>query len=118
MKRLYIVIVTVFIFSLLFFSCYYDNEEALYPSLKCDSINVTYTRTIAPIMDNYCKDCHKGSNPGGNVSLTTYDEVVANADRITISINQTGKYPMPKGGDKLNDCSIRQWDIWVKEKPQ
>jgi len=114
MKRLNINIATAFIFSLFFISCYYDNEERLYPSFTCDTTNVTYTGTIAPIMVNYCKDCHSGSAPGGSVSLTSYDEVVANELRITASIKQTGPYPMPKGGGKLNNCSLKQWDIWVR----
>jgi hypothetical protein len=116
MKRLFIIIATVIIFSLFFISCYYDNEEVLYPSFRCDSINVTYSRTIAPMMNNYCTGCHSGSSPQGSISLTTYEEVVAYAPRITVSIKQTGQYPMPKGGGKLNDCTLRQWDIWLIEK--
>lgn len=116
MKRLYIGTATVVIFLSFFVSCYYDNEEVLYPSLMCDTTNVTYNKTIAPLMNNYCTGCHSGSTPGGSVSLTNYGEVVTNEARITASIKQTGPYPMPKGGGKLNDCSIRQWDIWVSNQ--
>jgi len=113
MKRLFIIIATVFIFMSYFISCYYDSEEVLYPSFKCDSTNITYDKTISHTMESYCTSCHSGPTAGNSVSLTSYEEVVANAERITVSIKQTGKFPMPKGG-KLNDCLIRQWDLWIK----
>lgn len=115
MKRLFVIIGTVAIFSLFFCSCYYDNEEVLYPSFGCDTTNVSYDSTIVHIMDNYCTGCHSGQFAQGGVSLTTYEEVVALEPRITPAIDQTGKYPMPLGG-RLKDCQINQWDQWVHNK--
>ena len=118
MKRLIIFITTISIFLIFFISCYYDNEEALYPTLStsCDTTNVTYSGTIAPIMSTNCVGCHSGSSAGGSIILTSYTEVVNHASRITGSIKQLSSYsPMPKNGGKLKDCSITQWDIWVKK---
>ena len=76
MKRLFMLSITVFLFSSFFFSCYYDSEEVLYPSFGCDSTNITYNSTIALTMDNYCTGCHGGSAPQGAISLTSYADVV------------------------------------------
>jgi hypothetical protein len=118
MKRLYIFIAIISIFLIFFVSCYYDNEEALYPALStsCDTTNVTYSGTIAPILNSNCVGCHNASSPGGSVLLTGYSDVVAHSSRITGSIKQLSSYsPMPKNGGKLKDCSITQWDIWVRK---
>jgi len=118
MKRLFLSIVTFV--TILFFSasCYYDNEEALYPSLNssCDTANVTYTGKIVLIMSNSCISCHLTATPDNyNIRLTTYSDVKANAAAIAGSIKQTGTYkPMPKNGGKINACSITIFDIWIK----
>jgi hypothetical protein len=117
MKRLFISIATISLFSSLFVSCYYDNEEALYPALSssCDTTNVTYTGTIVPLLNNSCLTCHSNVATGGSILLTNYAEVVANAPRITGSIKQlSGFSAMPKNSGKLKSCTITQWDIWVR----
>jgi hypothetical protein len=117
MKRLIIPVGTFTIFFFFFVSCYYDNEEALYPQLNtsCDTTNVTYSGTIVPILSNNCYSCHSTANAafGGNIRLDTYADVNANAARIVPAIKQTGPKPMPPNG-KLKTCSINQFDIWVR----
>jgi hypothetical protein len=117
MKRLFISLAIISMFSFLFVSCYYDNEEALYPALSssCDTTNVTYTGTIVPLLNNSCLTCHSNVATGGSILLTNYAEVVANAPRITGSIKQlSGFSAMPKNSGKLKSCTITQWDIWVR----
>ena len=117
MKRLFISLATITIFSFLFVSCYYDNEEALYPGLSnsCDTINVTYSRTIVTILNDNCLGCHSTVATGGSILLTTYNEVVGYAPRITGSIKQLPSFiAMPKNSGKIKNCSIIQWDIWVR----
>jgi hypothetical protein len=118
MKRLILSLTIISVFSFFFVSCYYDNEEALYPSVNsgCDTTNVTYSGTIVPILNNSCLTCHSTPATGGSILLTTYAEVVASAPRISGSIKQLSGYSaMPKGGGKINSCSITQWDIWVRK---
>jgi hypothetical protein len=118
MKRILISLSAIAIFSMIFVSCYYDNEEALYPALSntCDTTNVTYSGTIVPILNNSCLTCHSNASTGGSILLNTYAEVVASAPRLTGSIKQLSGYsPMPKNGGKLKSCSITQWDIWVRK---
>lgn len=117
MKRLFIPFAIIAIFSYFFTSCYYDNEEALYPALNntCDTTNVTYSGTIVPILNNSCLGCHSSAATGGSILLTTYAQVVASAPRITGSIKQLPNFSaMPKNSSKISSCSISQWDIWVR----
>jgi hypothetical protein len=101
-----------------FFSCYYDNEEALYPNLNssCDTTNVTFSGTIEPILNNNCYSCHSDANAafGGNVHLQSATDVISMSSRIAVAIKRTGAFPMPPSG-KLNSCAISQFDLWVKK---
>ncbi len=117
MKRLFISLSTITIFSFLFVSCYYDNEEALYPTLSssCDTTNVTYSGKIVHILNDNCLGCHSTVATGGSILLTSYAEVVGYAPRITGSIKQLASFSaMPKNSGKIKSCSIIQWDIWVR----
>jgi hypothetical protein len=120
MKRLYLTIGVVFILFLFPVSCYYDNEEALYPTLSssCDTTNVTFSGTIVPILSDNCYSCHSNStaaSSGNNIRLENYADVASNAIRVQGSINHTGSYsPMPKNGGMIKACSITQFDIWIK----
>lgn len=101
-----------------FVSCYYDNEEALYPNLNtsCDTANVTYSSTIEPILSNNCYSCHSDANAalGGNIHLQSVADVISNSSKITVAIKRTGSFPMPPAG-RLNSCAVSQFDIWVKK---
>jgi hypothetical protein len=112
MKQLLLFIAAFLLLCFCFSSCYYDSKEVLYPNFKCDTINVTYNKNIAVIMDSYCTGCHSGSNPQGSVSLTTYEEVKTQEPFIDAAIKHTGSKPMPPGG-KIDDCSLSQWNIWT-----
>lgn len=98
-------------------SCYYDNEEDLYPqSTPCDTINVTYSQTIAPIMSNSCDFCHGGSAPQANVITDNYDDlkIIADDNRLWGSVNhESGYSPMPKDRPQLSDCDLKKIRIWL-----
>lgn len=120
MKRSIINLAVFSLFILTFVSCYYDSEEALYPQLStsCDTINVTFSGTIVPVLNNNCYSCHSNSTAadyGNNIHLQNYDDVVSNIDRVIGSVKHTtGFSPMPKNGGSLKSCSIDQLDIWVR----
>jgi hypothetical protein len=101
------------------FSCRYDNEEDLYPLATCDTLNVTFSGTIAPILANNCLTCHSNSlaaSSGNNIRLENYADVHAMSVSILGAINHQPPYsPMPKNGRMLNDCLITQFEIWVRE---
>jgi hypothetical protein len=115
-KNIYFII-TIAIFAVLIVSCYYDSEEALYPSLNssCDTTNVTFTATIVPILNGNCTSCHSGSVPSGGILLTSYSVVqpyVANGTLMN-ALTGTGVPKMPPSG-ALTDCRINQFRIWIK----
>jgi hypothetical protein len=119
MKRYFLLF---FMLSIIFIvSCYYDSEEALYPtySSACDTTNVTFSGTIVPVLSSNCLACHSNATAaaaGNNIRLENYADVTAKQPNITGSIKHTGTYsPMPKNGGKLKTCSITQWDIWVRK---
>lgn len=112
-KFIIISVVTVFALN----SCYYDTVEELYPQPPaCDTSNVTFTNDIMPVINSSCVGCHSGSTPAGNISLTNYNEVVAAAQNGSLQgtiKHENGWSPMPKNGNKLNDCFIIKMDIWI-----
>lgn len=100
-------------------SCYYDNEEDLYPQPPpCDTSFITYSESIWPVINDNCTNCHSGSAPSGNIRLSNYDEIVdaANDGSLLGTIrHDAGWSPMPKGGAKLPDCDITKIEMWVAD---
>jgi len=98
-------------------SCTFDNEEDLYPQIPdCDTLNVTYSETIAPIMSANCDFCHSGSTPQGNVLTDTYDDlkIIADNGRLWGAVNhESGYTPMPKDLPQLNDCDLKKIKSWI-----
>lgn len=98
-----------------FAGCYYDNEEELYPGqASCDSINVTYSASLAPVLAAQCNGCHNGTGAPAGISTDNYTSVVANISRISGAINhQQGYSAMPKGQLKLDDCTLAKFKKWI-----
>jgi hypothetical protein len=106
-------------FAFLFESCYYDNEEDLYPKPPgCDTTNVSFNNEVWPIINTNCTGCHSGGAPQGNVSLENYDDIVVaanNGSLLGTIKHEDGWSPMPKGGGKLADCDIAKIESWVND---
>ena len=101
-----------------FSSCYYDVEEELYPYTGCDTTNVTYKTRIQPILQNNCIVCHNASLNSGNLNFENFADVKSIADdtRFYGAVTHAEGYsPMPKGGNKLTDCEIRNIRIWISD---
>jgi hypothetical protein len=84
-------------------------------SANCDTLNVTYTKSIDPIIQTWCAGCHSNSSPANGISLTNYSQVVAsvNGGRFMGAIRQqSGFYPMPKGSI-LSPCEINLFQKWI-----
>lgn len=120
MKRRLLYFVTFVTIIIAVSSCYYDSEEALYPSVNstCDTTNVTYSGKVVPILANNCLSCHSNASApsaGANIALENYADVSLQAASISAAINHTGPLsPMPKNGSKLKACLISTFDIWVR----
>jgi hypothetical protein len=117
---LLIALITMITGSTLLSSCYYDNEEYLYPKTgeaNCDTLSPTYNATIAPIFaENNCNGCHNASSAGGGIITDNHGDLVSNIDQIWLAINKPSGDPlfMPKNGYKMSNCDlakIRNWRI-------
>lgn len=80
----------------------------------CDLTASTYGAFILPLVQTKCKGCHSGNNPQGGLKLTTYAEIQAIAlnGKFSAVVNQSTNW-MPKGGAKLDNCSIQKIAAWV-----
>jgi hypothetical protein len=112
--QLRIVFISTLVLSLTYSGCYYDSEEGLYYD-NCDTTNVSYTKSIAPICAGYCNSCHSTSEHQGDIITDNYGSVKQYKDRIIAAINHTGPSNMPKGGGSLSECDLTKFDIWVRK---
>jgi cytochrome c5 len=97
-------------------SCYYDNEEALYPGTSCDTASPTYSQTISPIISSNCLGCHSGSAPSAGLLLDTYANLKAAVQSKNLQdhlVQQNGFSLMPPAG-MLSNCKIDQVNAWVQ----
>lgn len=101
-------------------SCVYHNEEDDYPQPgSCDTVNVTFSSSVQPVLQQNCLSCHSNntaSSLGGNIKLEDYQDVKLRADDGsllgTIS-HESGYSSMPRGAPKLDDCTISIIEIWI-----
>ena len=100
-------------------SCYYDNEESLYPGpINCDTLNVTYTLTIVPILEANCTNCHNQQIPSGQVILDNYTDLYKSVENGSFegTVNHySGFPPMPQNRGKLSDCKLSKINIWLRD---
>lgn len=84
---------------------------------QCDTVNVTYTNTILPIIETSCKGCHSTYPLGGGIDLSTYDglKTIALNGKLYGSVSfASGFIAMPQSGTKLADCQLVAIDKWIK----
>lgn len=83
----------------------------------CDTASVSYSMTIAPIIQNTCLGCHSGSAPSGGINMSSHSglQAVALNGRLVGAISHDPGYtPMPQGGAQLSACTIAQISAWVE----
>jgi mono/diheme cytochrome c family protein len=84
---------------------------------NCDTLNVTFSGTIFPLIQNNCAGCHSGANPQGNISLTNYTQINARVQsgQLFGAVNhEAGFTPMPFNQPKLPPCQLDQIRIWIE----
>lgn len=99
--------------------CYYDNEEELYPNSFCDTVNVTYSGAIEPIIIAKCATpgCHVAGGSGSG-DFTTYAGVIAkiqnNGPFLASVRSSPDAIPMPPSGStQLRSCEVRKIELWI-----
>jgi hypothetical protein len=101
---------------LLTYSCYNDNVEDLYPYYPCDSANVTYTNSIAPLLESKCSRCHSTSIATSGIITDTYESLKSLADDGKlwgVTSHAPGFKPMPQDAAKLTDCDLAKIKHWI-----
>lgn len=113
-------IYTIFIFSIIFSSCYYDNEDTLYQYVQeeCNTENVKYSTNIASIVATSCASsgCHDATTAASGIILETYEQVKRSVDAggfLGSILHENGYAPMPLGGQFLPQCDIDQIQVWI-----
>ena len=95
------------------------NDSIITDSNVCDTADYTFSGFIIPLLtDNGCKGCHQGSVPSGGVGLDDYTGVRAAVDNGALlgSISHANSFSnMPKGGNKLDSCSIAKVELWIND---
>lgn len=79
----------------------------------CDSVNVTFSGIINPIIQESCISCHNTTSP----VLTSYANVKAQADngKLNCAVNHlNGCSPMPQGAAQLSLCKLTQIKKWIQ----
>ena len=98
-------------------SCDYRDEETLYPQV-CDTTQVTYALTIAPLVELRCTPCHNAEAIESGIPLIGYDNIKAMVDgqRLLGAIHhEVGFSPMPKDRSMLPECEVLKFDRWVAD---
>lgn len=119
----------LFFASMILVGCYHDDAESLYPrsalpgSVGCDTMNVSYSRTVKSIFLNNCAlaGCHASSSPTGGYTLDNYNGVksIVLSGRVTGAITHTMGYSfMPKDRPKLDECQIGLIKSWINQGAQ
>jgi hypothetical protein len=96
--------------------CYNDKEETLYPQSVCDTANITYSRSVVPVLSANCTGCHGGNTPSAAIRLDNYAGVKAMADNGKLAgavTHSAGFSPMPKNNAKLSNCNIVKIKNWI-----
>lgn len=89
--------------------------------LQCDSMSVTYSQTIKPIIESICKTCHNPYMLSGNLILNDYSDVavIAANGKLTGTITHAPGYvTMPDFADStkyIGQCQIKQIIKWVND---
>lgn len=87
-------------------------------STSCDTLNVSFSQLIFPIINNNCLGCHSGPNPNGGIDLTTYDNIKSqalNGKLYGAIAGLEGFVPMPLNGNPLPNCQIEQIEQWIED---
>ncbi len=95
-------------------SCYYDNEVEQYGVTICDTLGISYSADIQPIIQANCITCH---GPGGVQEFAPFDtyeglKIFTLNREIVDRVYGNGVNRMPPTG-ALSDCNQLKIAAWV-----
>jgi hypothetical protein len=92
------------------------NNQCIDSGSGCDTVNVTFSGTVAPIFSTYCLGCHSGAFPSGSIDLSAHSgaSAVALDGRLMGALNHDSPYSaMPQGQAQLDTCLRAKIAKWV-----
>ena len=103
---------------LLTISCSKSSEDTLTTPTQqlCDTVNMTYSSDVQPILQANCYSCHGNGIVNGGVSLDDYSNVrdlAEDGELLGVITHAAGYPPMPDNGGKLSDCDINKIKDWI-----
>lgn len=129
MRKLFLFLSVALLISIVIFSCSKKSEDLVSQNsgvgtggaTSCDTVNMTYSTNIKPILQSNCYSCHGNGQINGGVTLDTYAGVKTVADNgklIGVITHAAGFPAMPQGGAKLSDCNINKIRDWINRGKQ
>lgn len=88
--------------------------------IGCDTLNYKFSADIWPILNTNCNGCHNNNNPGGNIYIRNYDDVLlmVNDGSLIGSLTGNGYSLMPRNTNGLQPCKITQIQKWINDGAQ
>lgn len=83
----------------------------------CQPEGATFSADVWPLMQTYCTGCHSAASPGGKITISGYDDLVALANSGTLMgavRYESGYSPMPKN-KQLSDCQVSVLQTWIDD---
>lgn len=93
------------------------NNECIENADTCDTVNVTFNKSVVPVFEANCYGCHTQPNPAYNIDLKNPDDlarIVEDGSLVGSVKHEAGYFPMPKGYD-MSDCDIAKIVIWAND---
>lgn len=84
----------------------------------CDSTNLSFRKSVLPLLNKHCNSCHSSSVQTHGIILDNYEgvRIFALEGSLYGAITRNGEYaPMPYSAPKLDVCSIALIHNWIKE---
>jgi len=122
MKQTIVIALIFFLLpALVLFSCTKANEQDLQGNsggVSCDTVGMTYSADVVPILQDHCYSCHGNGNTGGSggINLDGYENIQVYAQNGILAgvITHAPGYPaMPFGQPKLDECNINKILDWI-----
>lgn len=92
-------------------ACYYDNEVEQYGQSTCDTVAVSFSQDIQPILNASCTSCHAPGGEQAGTPFTNYTEVSNFYNQITERVQGIGGIMPPSGA--ISDCNQLKIAAWV-----
>jgi len=97
--------------------CTYSHGEPV--PCTADTVNVTYSLVVSPIIQANCLDCHNTANYQTKGSFQNFDQFsVLQGHALSGRLMKCLRHeplspPMPKDRAKLSDCDLARIQTWV-----